>query len=122
MWRMEGCRATHMLTHTHTHAYTSHTQLHTTVASLCMGLGPPGSSWRLLASAQAKVGNRPSIPVGVTLLLLVAQVLGSGSVKRGKGFLKGTPKPPGSPCSLPLICVLGEPALPGLLQNTPGEE
>lgn len=54
-------------------------------SQLVVGLGPPGSAWRLLASARAKVGGRPSIPVGVTLLLLAAQVQGSGSVELGKG-------------------------------------
>lgn len=114
---MEGCRATHMLTRTHTCIHLPYAVTHNS-SQLVVGPGPPGSAWRLLASARAKVGGRPSIPVGVTLLLLAAQVLGSGSVELGKG----TPTLLGRPCSLLLICVLGQPALLSLLQNVPGEE
>lgn len=95
MWRMKGEGHTHA--YTHTRAYTSHTHLHAAVASLCVGSWPTWSTWRPAASAQAQVGSRPSIPVGVTLLFLVAQVPGSGSVQLGKGFLKGTSKPLGRP-------------------------
>lgn len=106
-----------MLTRTHTCIHLPYAVTHNS-SRFVVGLGPPGSAWRLLASARAKVGGRPSIPVGVTLLLLAAQVLGSGRVELGKG----PPKPLGRPCSLLLICVLGQPALLGLLQDVPGEE
>lgn len=110
-----------MLTHTHVH--TPHIRTCTQQWPVCVwGLGPPGSTWRPAASAQAQVGSRPSIPVGVTLLLLVAQVPGSGSVQLGKGFLKGTSKPLGRPRYLLLISLFGEPALPSVLQTAPGEE
>lgn len=89
---MEGCRATHMLTRTHTCIHLPHAVTHNS-SPFVVGLGPPGSAWRLLTSAGAKVGGKPSIPVGVTLLLLAAQVLGSGCVELGKG----SPKPLGRP-------------------------
>lgn len=111
------------LTCLHTHVHTSHIRTCTQQWPVCVwGLGPPGSIWRPVASARVQVGSRPSIPVGVTLLLLVAQVLGSGSVQLGKGFLKGTSKLLGKPHYLLLISLFGEPALPSVLQNAPGEE
>lgn len=113
-WRDAG---QHTCLHAHTHAYTSHTQSHTAAASLWWVLAHwrvPGGSWPALGVRWAQAQH----PCGVTLLLPAAQVLGSGRVELGKG----PPKPLGRPCSLLLICVLGQPALLGLLQNEPGEE
>lgn len=79
-------------THPHTHARTrlTRTFIHSSGQSVW---GPPGRSWPVLGLR----GGRPSIPGGLTRLLLLAQAPGGCSAKPGKGLLQGTPKPLGRP-------------------------
>ena len=112
MWRMKG-EGQHTCLHTHTHTcihlrYALARSSGQFVCGVLAHLGALGGLWPVLGSG----GQQAQHPCGVTLLLLVAQVPGSGSVQLGKGFLKGTSKLLGRPCYLLLISLFGEPALP----------